>query len=548
MGETLVVSFRYEPRILNVVREIDGRLFNKDKKRWEVPLSSVVECVDLLSPLGFIVNQDVKEAYAKEATKREEIVKVKTEPAVYAGALPLYDFQKTGAAFLKGLTGALLADVPGLGKTLQTCAAFEDLVDPILIFVPASLKFNWHDEIKKWLPDDKVLVIHGDKQERTELWFHAGKRRAKWVVANYELLIHDFDLIPKGPWGAIVCDEADRISNPFAQTTKKLKLLAGRRRVALSGTPISNTPEDLWSIADWLYPRFLGTYRQFQAKYLKLHPQWNRVIGYQNLDQLREKMEPIMLRRKKEEVLKDFPPKTVEHVHFELSRDERKLYDAVRKLVLAEIRQLTDMDTRSLALLPVKMLRLKQATDHTLLIEALAGEEVGSSKLSTLKDMLGPIIRSGEKAIVFTQFAEMAKILERELAEHGALLIHGAVDARERKVIADRFQSDDTKKVLVMTEAGAYGLNLQAASYVFHYDAPWSVAKIEQREGRAHRVGQTKPVTVYHLIGRRTIDEYVLKVLKGKQGMADQVLGDDVADEPSGFSLKDAEEILEEEI
>lgn len=545
-GNTLVINFSYQPRLLNAIREIDGRVFNKTKRHWEVPLARVVECVDALEPHGFIIATDVRAAYTAEKQKRDDVAHLKEFGGDYTGALPLYDFQRTGAAFLRSLEGALLADVPGLGKTLQTAAAFENLKDPVLIFVPASLKFNWHDELKKWLPKDKVLVIHGNKQERTELWFHAKKRRAKWVIANYELLLHDFDLIPQDmPWGAIVCDEADRIANPFAQTTKALKKLPALKRVALSGTPISNTPEDLWSITDWLYPRYLGTYKQFREHYLEIHPQWNRVIGHKNLEHLRGKMEVIMLRRKKEDVLKDFPAKTVEHVHFELSKDERQIYDAVRKLILADIRKLTDMDTRSLALVPVKMLRLKQATDHTALIDAAA--EVPSSKLTTLKELLAPIVASGEKAIVFTQFAEMSKLLELNLREINPLVIRGEVDAKERKNIADRFQTDPQVKILIMTEAGAYGLNLQAATYVFHYDSPWSVAKIEQREGRAHRVGQEKPVTVYHLVARHTIDEYILKVLKGKQGMSDQVLGDALPDTVQ-MTLGDIEEILGEKI
>lgn len=549
VGDKIAICFKYEPRIINVVRELDGRTFNAEKKQWEVPSWNVVAVVDALKPFGFQVRDPVWKIYNERKRIEEEAANVEVTAATYDGSLPLYDFQKVGASFIRSLPASLLADVPGLGKTLQTAAAYEQLADPILVFCPASLKFNWHDEIKKWLANDKVLVVHGSKQERREIWFHAGKKRAKWVIANYELLLHDLDIMPDIEWGAIVCDEADRIANPFAKTTKALKSLKTQRRLALTGTPISNTPEDLWSITDWLYPKFLGTYKQFRDKYLKLHPQWDRVIGYQNLDVLREKMEKIMLRRKKEEVLKDFPAKTVEHVHFELSREERQIYDSVRKGLLDEVRKLTDLDTRSLALLPVRMLRLKQATDHTSLIEA---DSVSSSKLATLIDMLEPIIKSGEKAIVFTQFASMAAILQNELAQKpgfpGALVIKGDVDALDRKMIADRFQNDPTQQILIMTEAGAYGLNLQAASYVFHYDAPWSVAKIEQREGRAHRVGQTKPVTVYHLIARRTIDEYVLKVLKGKQGMADEVLGDEIEKDAASLSREDVEEILEEEI
>lgn len=550
---SLTITFKYDPKILNVVREIDGRKFNAALKRWEVPLANIVDCWEVLKPLGFTADAEVLAAYNARKAEIDSILSIKQNDAPYTGTLPLFDFQRTGTAFLRALPAALLADVPGLGKTLQTAAAFEDLNDQILIFVPASLKFNWHDEIKKWLPDDKVVVIHGDKQERTEKWIYAlkGAPRGdahifpKWVIANYELLIHDFETITSTGkvWGAIVCDEADRIANPFAKTTQSLKLLKSHKRIALTGTPISNTPEDLWSIIDWLYPRYLGTFTQFQKKYCKIHPKWNRVIGYINLDQLKNRVEPIMLRRLKEQVLKDFPPKTVEYVKFDLEPGERALYESVKKLVIAEIKKLTDLDTRSLGLVPVKMLRLKQCTDHASLIDAHHGAYLKSSKLETLKEMLKPIAASGEKSIVFTQFSEMAHILKQELADYRPSVIWGGVDPLERKHIVDEFKADPEKKVLIMTEAGTYGLNLQAATYVFHYDGPWSVSKIEQREGRAHRVGQDKPVTVYHLVANKTIDEYILKVLSGKQKMSQDILGD-----RNTISVADINDILGEQL
>lgn len=541
----LVVSFDYRPSILNVVREIDGRIFNAKKKQWEVPEESVVECVDALKPLNFIINNDVLATYDAYKRRSEEVANIKKNESPYAGSLPLYDFQKTGTAFLRALPAALLADAPGLGKTLQTCAAFEDLEGQVLIFVPASLKFNWRDEIAKWLPTDKVMVIHGNKKDRVEQWHHAHKNRAKWIIANYELLIHDKEIHDTAAheWGAIVCDEADRIANPRAQTTRNVKALRAKRRVALTGTPVSNTPEDLWSIADWLYPRYLGTFTQFQKKYCKLN-EWSRVVGYQNLDQLRERIEPIMLRRLKEDVLTDFPAKTIEDVRFELSKKEREVYDAVRKMVLDDVKKMTDLDTRSLMLIPVKLLRLKQATGHMELIDAKASEHIPSSKLETLKELLHPIMKSGEKALIFTQFAEMAHILNRELQEYKSLIIWGGVDALERKNIVDRFMTNSEYQILIGTEALAYGLNLQAASYVFNYDLPWSVAKYEQRIGRAHRVGQTKPVTVYNLLANNTVDLYTKNILYKKQSISDDLLGDKKELESINFSKEDIENIL----
>ncbi len=553
-NNTLIISFQYSPVIVNRVREIDGRIFNKTAKRWEAPMSSILQCVDLLKPLNFSMSADVIDAYRYDILNRMDVAHIKSGASIEIETkLPLYEFQKRGAAFLRFLDNALLADAPGLGKTLQTAAALELERGPILVLVPASLKFNWQEELHKWVPKEKTLVINGNKQQRRELWFHASKKRAKWVIANYELLLHDLEEM-KQPWAAIVCDEADRISNPYAKTTQALKKLQAGKRIALTGTPVSNTPEDLWSITDWLQPRMLGTYRQFQERYCKLHPEYRRVIGYQNLDQLRERIDPIMLRRQKEDVLTDFPAKTMEHIVFELTKDERTTYDGVRKLIKEELAKMPDMDRRSLAILPVKMLRLKQLTDDARLLYGAVGGISGatpptSTKLATLKEMLKPIIASGEKAIIFTQFAEMAKILFGELTTLGyePLMIHGGVDIIERQQAVNNLRDDPDSKVIIMTEAGAYGLNLQAASYVFHYDAPWSVAKIEQREGRAHRVGQDKPVTVYHLIAKNTIDQYVLKVLSGKRDMSDKILGDGQyqEDEVAPTGAADMEAILD---
>lgn len=551
-GDMLCVTFQYSPRLVNAIREVDGRMFNKPKKRWEVPVTSVVQCVDTLNPLGFHIPPEVWDSYYLAKENQAKIRTIKTDPAPYGGPLPLYDFQKTGAAFIRLLPGSLLADAPGLGKTIQTAAAFEQVAGPILVLVPASLKFNWQEELKKWVPKEKSIVIHGDKQRRRELWYHASKGRAKWVIANYELLLRDFDDMNQR-WLGIVCDEADRIANPFAKTTKLLKQLShysphSCKRVALTGTPVSNSPEDLWSIADWISPRMLGTYKQFRERYLVTDPRYpSRIISYRNLEGLREKIEPIMLRRQKEEVLNDFPAKTVEHIRFDLSRDEAKAYVGLRNNIREELEKMKELDRRTLNIIPVKMLRLKQLTDHVKLIDTEAGDSIDSTKLSILKEMLTPIVKSGEKAIVFTQFSTMAKILYAELGAAGYSpgLIYGDINAMDRQVIVNQFRDNEDMKVIIMTEAGSYGLNLQAASYVFHYDASWSIGKLEQREGRAHRVGQTKPVTVYHLIARNTIDEYVLRVLKGKRDISDKILGDgEELEVEEQLSLDEANQIL----
>lgn len=544
-GEKLTITFNYDPKIVAAIRDISGRKFNDKYKRWEVPLYSAKEAVNALKPFGFNLHIDVVQIVKKEEEMMEKIEIIRKDPGVYSGVLPLYGFQKIGASFMKAMDHSLLGDVPGLGKTIQTIGALDN-EGPHLIIVPASLKYSWEEEIEKWSPETRVQVVDGDAGTRMKQW-KGWTNLPTYFIANYELLLRDIDLIKEIPWKTIVADEATRISNPRAKTTKALKSIKCEKRIALTGTPVSNSPVDVYSIVDWLYPGYLGDFYSFQKKYCvmdefegwEVRPTWNRVVGFQNLDELSEKVGKIMLRRHKADVLTDFPEKTSEKITFELSQEEREVYTSLKNQIFEELQKLK-IEGHNLHVIPVKMLRLKQITNDVRLVSHETN--VKSSKLQLLKDLLVPVVRSGDKMIVFTQFAEMAKILAEELQEYNPLLIYGDVSSPARFEAVTKFNDpEEEHKVMIMTEAGAYGLNLQAASYVTHYDSPWSIAKLTQREDRSHRIGQTKPVTVYHLIAKNSIDEYVSKVLHKKQEISDEILQDETKYK---LDLHDVEEIL----
>jgi SNF2 family DNA or RNA helicase len=529
--KSLALTFHFTPSIVEVVKKLPGRTFHPGTKRWLVPVEYGKEVLEALDPLGFVATNDAKRA-----------IEVATAPLPikkYAGKLPLYEFQKKGVDFMSNLPHSLLADVPGLGKTIQTIGALESC-SRILVLCPASLKYSWEEEIKKWsTPIETAVnttVIDGNKEDRKTLW----NIRRKYTIANYDLLLHDFENIPKD-WDAIVCDEATRISNPKTKTYKYLMLLAAGKKIALTGTPVSNTPEDLYGIVNWLRPGYLGTFWQFQDNYCVKEPKFHRIIGYKNLDDLATKVARLMLRRTKEEVLTDFPAKTIENIIFDLSDPEQKLYNNIRNQIVSELKLSENIDARTLGIIPVKMLRLKQATGHP---SVITGEPEKSTKLDALLELLEPVIKSGEKAIIFTQFAQMANILLSQLNAYGPRIIDGSVPAEDRQKAVQQFTNDPECKVIIMTEAGAYGLNLQAASYVVHYDMPWSIAKLMQREDRAHRIGQKKPVTVYNLIARNTIDEYVAKVLHKKNKVSVKLLGDEGRLEDFGLTQEDVRLIL----
>lgn len=531
-GRALAITFTYNPTTVEAIKNLPGRVFNTKLKRWEVPVDHIAETLNTLVPLGFTATLPVLER-AKDIERNEKIIAaIRNNPATYKGKLPLYDFQKVGAAFLSNMEGSLLGDQPGLGKSIQTIAALEHSVR-VLILCPSSLKYSWAAEIDKW-GGYTNQVIDGNKKERAEQW----KRYYKFTIANYELLLHD--AIPDH-FDAIVCDEATRISNPKAKTTLALKKLKAKKKIALSGTPVSNSPEDLWSIVDWIKPGYLGSYYSFLDRYCVKEPVFHRIVAYKNMGDLASKVARLMLRRTKEEVLKDFPAKTNKDIVFDLSLEESKLYVGVLKQISEEIKNL-QIDLRTLNILPVKMLRLKQMTGHQSIITKIAGQK--SSKLEALRDLIEPVVRNNDKVIVFTQFAEMARILLSELNIYQPRIIDGSVSAEDRMKAVNEFNTDPKCGVIVMTEAGGMGLNLQSASYVVHYDLPWSVAKLTQREGRAHRIGQTKPVTVYNLVARNTIDEYCAKILSRKNKLSVELLQDKERLEEFGLSTADIKMIL----
>ncbi len=385
-GNSLVITFRYDTDIIAAIKKITGRKFDVAKKHWTVPVENVVECLDILSPLGLTATLEVRKLYEEQQKQIQAASEIKETPAEYEGNLPLFEFQKKGVRFLKTMPSVLLADAPGLGKTIQTIAALESLEGKVLVLCPNSLKYSWAEELKKWGSADNVLVVDGPPGKRILQWGDISK---KYTIANYELLLHDFEKIPP-TWDVIVCDEATRISNPSAKTTKALKSLVAHKRIALTGTPISNSPNDIYSIIDWVCPHYLGSYWNFLEKYCIREPRFNRIVGYKNLPELGDKVSRFMLRRTKEEVLTDLPPKIIEDVPFELSIKERKLYDSIKRMILSELSQLK-IDRSTLPLIPVKMLRLKQVVDHPSLISKDVKE---SSKLDTLKDLLEPIMNS----------------------------------------------------------------------------------------------------------------------------------------------------------
>lgn len=525
-NNNLIISFDYDPYLVEVVRQLGNRKFDNRNKVWTVPLSQIDTVVNRLTPAGFKFDNDVMTVYEKRQKKIARLERLRAgefnpieQEKILETKLPLFPYQMSGTGFMCAAQNALNGDEPGLGKSIQSIAATKILgCEKVLVLTFATLKGTWEEEIKKWLPDAEAIVVKGEKKYRDKKW----AKDANFYIANYELLLRDLPEIQNIKWDAIIADEATRIANPRAKTTIAIKKINARFKFPLTGTPLNNSVQDVWSIIDFCEGGAMGTYWQFLDKYCELDV-WKNVKGYKNLGILKQELRPYFIRRLKKEVLSQLPDKLYDSIYVDLSQEEREFYAAVKNEIIEELKDLGMKDRRGLSNVMTKMLRLQQATDSLSLVSK---ESKKSTKLDSLKELLEIVCAGENKAIVFTKFRQMAYILMEELKEYTPLLIAGGVKEDERDVNKKLFNEEAKHRVLVMTDAGAFGLNLQSASSVIHYDLPWSITKTQQREDRAHRIGQKGNVTVYKMIAKDTIDEYVLKVLHQKQRTAERVLGD----------------------
>ncbi len=522
---SLIIAFEYNPILIQIVRNFRNRKFDNKQKVWIVDLSQIKEVLEVLTPLGFKASREVLDEYNKEILKRKKInrilsgnFKVIEENLLHQTTLPFYNFQKIGVGFLCVLNSGLIADEPGLGKTIQSLG-FVSIKDcnKILILCPNSLKRQWQEEILKWLPSKTSIIIKGTKKERQEYW----NKNVNFYIANYELLLNDLEEIEKIYWDTIIADESTRISNFKAKRTKNIKKLKAKYKIALTGTPLSNNLQDIWSIIDFCFPGFLGTYWQFVDRYC-IQNQWKAITGYKNLDELKKLLAYVMIKRLKKEVLQELPDRVYETIYVELTEKELEIYKAIKNELIKELEKYEIekvLDDDFLSNMIVKMVRLRQATNSL----ELVSKHQYSSKVEALKELLLDILQNNKKAIIFTEFKEMANILYRDLSIYSPLLYTGDTSTEDRAIAIKMFNDDTKNKLLIMTSAGSEGLNIQRADYVIHFDTAWSIAKMEQREGRAHRIGQKNKIIVFRLIAQKTIDEYILNILHKKQQLSDEL-------------------------
>jgi superfamily II DNA or RNA helicase len=482
----------------------------------------------------FILYPDAEEFLNAELHQlglAELVAEIRANPAAHplrTGLLraELLPYQLDGVAFAAGCGRAVLADEMGLGKTIQGVGVAELLarhagVRRVLVVCPASLKSQWRNEVQKF-SGRSVQLISGKLAERAALY----QGEAFFTVCNYEQVLRDYLEIERTHWDMIILDEAQRIKNWEAKTSRIIKGLRSRFALVLTGTPLENRLDDLYSVVEFIDPRRLGPAYRFINTY-RVATDTGRVTGFKNLAHLRERLKPILLRRTRHSIALDLPPRSTELVRIPPTDEQLQLHGAHMTVVhqITNKKFLTQMD---LLRLQKALLMARMSADGTVLVDK---QPPGfSSKLERLAELLENLQQEPErKIIVFSEWTTMlnqiAPILKR--LDMGYVRLDGAVPQKQRQALVNEFQTNPDCRVFLTTNAGSTGLNLQAADTVINVDLPWNPALLEQRIARAHRMGQKRPVQVYLLVTEGTIEEGLLLTLSAKHELAAAVLDPD---------------------
>jgi SNF2 family DNA or RNA helicase len=507
----------------------------------------------------------------KDKTGFEEL----PAPDGFSGTLRPYQFRGySWLAFLRqwGI-GACLADDMGLGKTVQTLALIqhdleqvEEEVDgrkdakpikaskPVLLVCPTSVISNWKKEASRFTPELSVMVHHGTSRKKEEEFKEEAMSHAI-VISSYGLLQRDVKFLKGVPWAGVVLDEAQNIKNPETKQAKAARALEADYRIALTGTPVENNVGDLWSIMEFLNPGFLGSQAGFKRNFF-IPIQAER--DQEAARRLKEITGPFILRRLKTDssIISDLPEKMEMKTYCTLTKEQASLYAAVLEDIEEAMEEAEEGGIQRKGIILSALSRLKQVCNHPAqFLKDNSGIPGRSGKLAMLTEMLDVILENGEKALVFTQFAEMGKMIKEHLQESfgcEVLFLHGGVPRKQRDRMLERFQEGkEYLPIFVLSlKAGGTGLNLTGANHVFHFDRWWNPAVENQATDRAFRIGQTKNVEVHKFICAGTLEDKIDEIIERKVQVAENVVGtgETWLTELSNEELKDIFALREEAV
>jgi SNF2 family DNA or RNA helicase len=577
-GERLLLGLHLPPRHSDKLAKLAGTYFDENRL-WTgkgrhadliADLENTPEVVTVDAEALDFIDREIERA---ELLQREADLLAELEAGTLdlnLLAVPLYDYQIRGALFLACRVRSILGDDMGLGKTLQALAAVELLarernLQRALVVAPASVKYQWEKEIRKFTTRP-VQVIEGKADSREEQYAEP----AFYRLVNYEQVIRDRDLINAWKPDVVILDEAQRIKNWESRTSREVKKLRSRYAMVLTGTPLENKLEELYSIVQFVDERRFGPAFQFLHDHRVLDDE-GRLTAYRNLDSIREKLAPIFLRRTRGDVLTQLPERTDSTIFVELAEEQRGPYEEQRAAIAMLLQKnfLTDLDRKRVL---ARLVHMRTICDSLFLFDSASRV---SPKLDEFAELLPELIGSGSaavsaanvnpdaaggssgaagsvagedalgpgehKAVVFSQWETMvletAKVLDT--LGIGYAILHGSLSGKERKEALAKFQTDDACRVFLSTDAGGTGLNLQVADTVVNLELPWNPAVLEQRIARVHRMGQKRPVRVLNFVTRGTIEERVLKAIAAKQSLFDGFFAgdeDEIAIESAGGS------------
>lgn len=483
-------------------------------------------------------------------------------PQTFRGELRPYQSRGVGwLAFLEQWSlGACLADDMGLGKTIQLIAFLLHLKEqgtlekPTLLICPTSVLGNWEREVKKFGPSLKVLQHHGDGRPKGKDFAKVVKGK-DLVISSYALVYRDLKDLQTVSWQGIVLDEAQNVKNPDAKQSQAVRQLEAQFRIALTGTPVENRLSELWSILDFLNPGYLGPKNFFQRRFATPIERYGDTASLQTLRSL---VQPFILRRLKtdRDIIQDLPEKQEMTIFCGLSEEQASLYQHVVDKSLADIEAAAGIQRKGIIL--ALLTKLKQICDHPDLFlkgsgdgdqgSGIRGQETEnrpdprslisdlhsfqsrSGKLKRLEEMLEEVMAEGDRALIFTQFAEWGKLLkahlERQLGRE-TLFLYGSTPKKQREEMVDRFQHDPQgpRLFILSLKAGGVGLNLTRANHVFHFDRWWNPAVENQATDRVFRIGQTRNVQVHKFVCSGTLEEKIHDLIESKKALAEQVVG-----------------------
>lgn len=450
----------------------------------------------------------------------------------------LREYQVSGYKWLKNLSrlgfGGILADEMGLGKTIQIISFI--LSEPnkkSMVITPTSLIYNWDAEFKKFAPDLKIGIIHGDLKSRSKVLNDLEKYDV--LITTYGTLRNDYLLYESKIFDFLIIDEAQNINNPKAKVTEAVKSINSKIKFALTGTPIENTLKDLWSIFDFIMPGYLFNKEEFSKKFIMNSEDARK--------ELKIMISPYVLRRLKKDVIKELPSKIENKFFVEMTKNQKKLYKLYVKDIQDKLKQIGSKNDRITIFSYLTRLR-QLCLDPSIIIENYDG---GSGKINVAKDLIKKSINNNHKILLFSQFTSALSKICIELDEEkiSYLYLDGSTSSKERIKLADEFNNnEDIKIFLISLKAGGTGLNLTAADMVIHFDPWWNPAIEDQATDRAHRIGQKKVVQVIKLITKESIEEKILLLQEDKKALIEDVITGELKEE-SLIKKIDKEELLD---